>query len=642
MALYAASMTRRLQHPRPPRSPHALSCRTCRARKVRCERPEVAGSPTQGAPSAPSEENPLPNCLPCKSLGTPCVTDYKRQRRGPRSSFAPRDSEAPSSDLTVVYDPVDLSASTEIVFPPATPIHHASTTSPLHSTGYQPAPPAQTGWDEILSGSVDAQPDAEIRLFGSDPTPYDASVITPVPLALGIAGIAAPKLEDVIKRDVAIYVLSLYFDYVYPLVPLVHRPTFMKRFHNQDDHKDPVFLGLILSILAASLMQIPKDQIPIEAESISGLAHRCHRTSRLVCLDHYDPPSLELVVLRFYDAVFNFCANKTGAWVASLGETVRLLCVQGIHTETNTADFDLIQIELRRRVFHTVYLSDKSAACMQDQPIMLRSEDCKVPLPSELDDEYITAKEYLPPPPGYTSKMSGHNAAAKVFMVIEQLLIARQAIRRTATLSPVLVMEHLRKLGSLAQELTAIINNLPQPLRHASVEHSPSATMDDGSLWNASWSTLGKRLTEATQIAPNDNLGDHSQTGSAFAVMQANIHVTYCNARLLLVFCRDEVINRSGTQGGIARNAALQVMDHSFPQRDTKMKIVYDLLDVVRAIPLHALATNSRSIVNKIRYIACQLLDSPADPGFEAALNDPMPLVQFLELLTEIEELIGR
>ena len=158
---------------------------------------------------------------------------------------------------------------------------------------------------------------------------------------------------------------------MYPLVPLVHRPSFMERFHSQDDHKDPVFLGLILSILAASLMQvsclcvtalilsahpnlqIPKDQIPVEAESISALAHRCHRTSRLVCLDHYDPPCLELVVLRFYDAVFNFCANRTGAWgrsfihrlvrrlmglVASLGETVRLLCVQGIHTETNIAE----------------------------------------------------------------------------------------------------------------------------------------------------------------------------------------------------------------------------------------------------------------------------------------------------------------
>ena len=122
---------------------------------------------------------------------------------------------------------------------------------------------------------------------------------------------------------------------MYPLVPLVHRPTFMERFHNQDDHKDPVFLGLILSILGASLMQvsclcvttlslsahpdpqIPKDQIPVEAESISALAHRCHRTSRLVCLDHYDPPCLELVVLRFYDAVFNFCANRTGAWGTS-------------------------------------------------------------------------------------------------------------------------------------------------------------------------------------------------------------------------------------------------------------------------------------------------------------------------------------
>ena len=125
----------------------------------------------------------------------------------------PRGSEAPSSDQTVVYDPLQQSSSTDVVFPPSTPLDNPSTTSPLHDHAYPP-PAAQPGWDEILSVSVDVQPEPDIHLFGSGSTPYDASTITAAPFSTEIAGIATPKLEDIIKRDVAIYVLSLYFDYV--------------------------------------------------------------------------------------------------------------------------------------------------------------------------------------------------------------------------------------------------------------------------------------------------------------------------------------------------------------------------------------------------------------------------------------------
>ena len=99
------------------------------------------------------------------------------------------------------------------MFPPSTPLENPSTSSPLHNHAYPP-PPAQPGWDEILSVSVDVQPEPDIHLFGSASTPYDTSTIAAIPFSTEIVGIATPKLEDIIKRDVAIYVLSLYFDYV--------------------------------------------------------------------------------------------------------------------------------------------------------------------------------------------------------------------------------------------------------------------------------------------------------------------------------------------------------------------------------------------------------------------------------------------
>lgn len=50
------------------------------------------------------------------------------------------------------------------------------------------------------------------------------------------------------------------------------------------------------------------DEPPIE------LASRCMRVSRAVSIHLYDPPTLEMVTIRYFDAVFCSLTGKKGAW----------------------------------------------------------------------------------------------------------------------------------------------------------------------------------------------------------------------------------------------------------------------------------------------------------------------------------------
>lgn len=47
------------------------------------------------------------------------------------------------------------------------------------------------------------------------------------------------------------------------------------------------------------------------------LAARCIRASRVVSIDLYDPPTLDMVIIRYFDSVFYSLTGKKGSWGAS-------------------------------------------------------------------------------------------------------------------------------------------------------------------------------------------------------------------------------------------------------------------------------------------------------------------------------------
>ena len=107
------------------------------------------------------------------------------------------------------------------------------------------------------------------------------------------------RLDDVVPRDTVLTILAVFFDYVYPLTPCLHKPSFMADFHARREERDPLFFALVMSTVASTLIQVPRSYLPMERHAVRKLAQACHEASRHITVASYDPPTSSHVIIRY-------------------------------------------------------------------------------------------------------------------------------------------------------------------------------------------------------------------------------------------------------------------------------------------------------------------------------------------------------
>lgn len=107
------------------------------------------------------------------------------------------------------------------------------------------------------------------------------------------------SLEDVAPRDTIMLIVALFFDFVYPLSPCVHKPSYMADLHARREERDPLFFALVMSTVASTLVQLPRSYLPMGRNAVRKLAQTCHEASRHISVVSYDPPTSMHVVIRY-------------------------------------------------------------------------------------------------------------------------------------------------------------------------------------------------------------------------------------------------------------------------------------------------------------------------------------------------------
>jgi Fungal specific transcription factor domain len=107
------------------------------------------------------------------------------------------------------------------------------------------------------------------------------------------------RLEDVAPRETILLILALFFDFVYPLTPCLHKPSFMSDIHSRREERDPLFFALVMSTVASTLIQVPRSYLPMERYAVRKLAQTCHEASRHITVASYDPPTSTHVIIRY-------------------------------------------------------------------------------------------------------------------------------------------------------------------------------------------------------------------------------------------------------------------------------------------------------------------------------------------------------
>ena len=89
---------------------------------------------------------------------------------------------------------------------------------------------------------------------------------------------AANPLEAVLPRDLMLQIISLFFHYLYPLIPLVHRPSFEADIEDRREEREgeQEWTALVLITLASTVAQLPSVLIPLEKSHSQALIQRCY------------------------------------------------------------------------------------------------------------------------------------------------------------------------------------------------------------------------------------------------------------------------------------------------------------------------------------------------------------------------------
>jgi hypothetical protein len=88
------------------------------------------------------------------------------------------------------------------------------------------------------------------------------------------------SLDQVVAPQVIQSVIGIFFDYVYPLTPCLHRPTFLADLAARKDKTDPLFFALTLVVLASTLVQVPRVLVNLDKDEVEALCRRCVRVAR--------------------------------------------------------------------------------------------------------------------------------------------------------------------------------------------------------------------------------------------------------------------------------------------------------------------------------------------------------------------------
>ena len=80
------------------------------------------------------------------------------------------------------------------------------------------------------------------------------------------------RLDEIAPRETIFLIITLFFDFVYPLTPCIHKQSFMADLHSRREERDPLFFALVMSTLASTLVQLPRSYLPMDRPVVRKLA----------------------------------------------------------------------------------------------------------------------------------------------------------------------------------------------------------------------------------------------------------------------------------------------------------------------------------------------------------------------------------
>ncbi|KAJ7695986.1 fungal-specific transcription factor domain-containing protein [Mycena rosella] len=381
---------------RPQQVPQARSCDNCRRRKTRCGGPTVPGG-----------------CSNCLAFGSPCTYLQPTRKRGPKNKLVEElkrrvvDLEAKLRTLSICSlcaQPFKKSLPNEDKAPTGASVFtpQGSTTAALTLSNQ---PPPEDDFAPLDLGDrfgMLALSGVKTRFYGaaSSYTLMNTAVASKEKFLGRPAAqhsrrplfwqILPWEKEEYDQRPQYVYpesdliasLLDLYFTIIHPILPILHRPSFQRSVAEGLHLKDTKFGEVLLVVLGVASRHSDDHRVFIDNSTLSAGWKFVNQVQ--VFRKNFDPTLYEV---QFYCLMTWFSAGTSApqiGWVY-LGLGIRCLQHRGEHRRKQKWE---PSHELWKRAFWSLCMFDRLMTGFTGRPAGIRTEDCDVELPIEVDDEY--------------------------------------------------------------------------------------------------------------------------------------------------------------------------------------------------------------------------------------------------------------
>jgi hypothetical protein len=191
------------------------------------------------------------------------------------------------------------------------------------------------------------------------------------------------------------HLIQSYYASVHVVIPILHWPTFEREY--EDVYKlgslqriSPIWTSLLFGVLAVGVLYSTDASIqrPQKGKEFIEL-------SRMLIDIWNDEFSVDHARGAILTSIFLTEINlKSAAWIWH-GSGVRICQDIGLHSETGP--WPTIEGEMRKRIWWGVYAWDRLISLELGHPMLIEDADCDVPLPTAIDEIYITEGGMLVP-----------------------------------------------------------------------------------------------------------------------------------------------------------------------------------------------------------------------------------------------------
>ncbi|KAJ8128325.1 hypothetical protein O1611_g5308 [Lasiodiplodia mahajangana] len=228
------------------------------------------------------------------------------------------------------------------------------------------------------------------------------------------------KAPFIASQATIVDLVDLYFEIVYPIFPLFHRPSLVRRVSRGEYTLDkPLFISImaICALVAGRVrdgaVTNPRWNLP----SLQGLdADVFYTETQRQLSSAGDQMDLHIIRSHALLAIAAIQNSRIMDLHRHLGIYHMLTDMYGLHDESNwPVGISLIEQEERRRLFWSIYTLDVFQSVVWGGTIRSREQQANVSYPTEVEDECLSGVGIPRPAPGLTIVSPSINEAGPSF-----------------------------------------------------------------------------------------------------------------------------------------------------------------------------------------------------------------------------------